>query len=219
MLYRCERCGTPFQAPKRKGRRYCSRSCASIERPGRRTGENRPCASCGQEFYVRKHRLAGAQTCSKECWQALLRTRRQTITCQNCGKVVEHSAFNARIRRFCSHECSMEARAPTIERYHNGKKARVHQNGYVSVWEPKDSIRHGWALEHRVVMEQVLGRKLKRDEHVHHINGKRADNRPENLIVLGIGEHISLTSKATQARFRKERVELAEYRKRFGPLE
>ena len=66
----------------------------------------------------------------------------------------------------------------------------VDGNGYVWLYMPAHpQAQKGCVSEHRWVMEQNLGRPLLPAEHVHHENGVRADNRPENLILLDRQNH------------------------------
>jgi hypothetical protein len=57
------------------------------------------------------------------------------------------------------------------------------KDGYIYVFTPghPDSPPRGYIMEHRLVMEKKLGRRLKQKEVVHHINGIKDDNRKSNL--------------------------------------
>lgn len=86
---------------------------------------------------------------------------------------------------------------PSGENHPNWRGGRLLcKNGYVKVYCPDHphARGRGYVWEHRLVMEQSLGRHLDPGEVVHHTNGVTDDNRLENLqLFASNGEHLAET--------------------------
>ena len=84
-------------------------------------------------------------------------------------------------------------RSLTEPRRSMGAHTVKHRQGYIMEYCPEHphcNLR-GMVMQHRLIMEEHIGRFLTRKEVVHHHNKDKQDNRIENLVLLpGLGEHI-----------------------------
>lgn len=117
-------------------------------------------------------------------------------TCDLCGHEFKtYPCYDKRNHehRFCSKACEAEFR-----RYHNTRE--TWKGGHIGITTGYQYIRiDGKDIgEHILVAEKKIGRRLKEDEVVHHINGDKTDNRPENLQVMTNSEHVKLHHPKTK---------------------
>lgn len=221
----CAGCGVSIArrasdlARLKTGRAFCSKPCRDRVGCKPRRGDYKACGLCGKVFYHR--RCYGNQRfCSRKC-QALGHTKPKVHrVCETCGKQydLKPSQALAGAGRFCSKDCKAIGQTTRHAGFdHNGRPAIIDKGGYVRVWEPNHPRSKRWygrVLYHRLIMEQALGRCLSSDEQVDHINRIKTDNRLENLQLMSAVDH-SHKTRMDQAR---DRVELEQYRARYGPL-
>ena len=94
-------------------------------------------------------------------------------------------------------EANRDFPRPSIQRekHWNWKGGRyLTTEGYIEVWMGHGKKRK----EHLIIAEKALGRKLKKGEVVHHVNGKKADNRNCNLLICTQSYHMYLHDKMSQ---------------------
>ncbi len=115
------------------------------------------------------------------------RTRAEQAVCEYCGADFLRASCHS-TQRFCSKPCACAVTKPWVARViASGRKFTG--DGYALVYRPEhpQARKDGWMREHRLVMEEKLGRPLEPHERVHHRNGVKDDNRSENLELWNVG--------------------------------
>ena len=94
----------------------------------------------------------------------------------------------------------MRRRGPKDGNEHPGWRGGkiIDKSGYVLVYAPdhQNASSGGYVREHRLVMEQKIGRVIEKHEVVHHIDNQRSNNHPDNLELFSSNaEHLAETLK------------------------
>lgn len=99
------------------------------------------------------------------------------VACRYCSTQykIKGMHFNEGRRVYCSRSCVMKANP--VKNWTSYKTGRFMKNGYVML----TLAPYTYMFEHRHVMEQYLGRKIKSEEVVHHIDHDRTNNDISNL--------------------------------------
>jgi len=109
-------------------------------------------------------------------------------SCPVCGiKRTIKSYRKGMLCRSCSQrKCTNKGRFKKQAQHPRWNGGVYIRHGYIFILSPKhpNANNHGYIRKHRLVMEKLLGRRLKNEEVVHHIDGNKKNNNPNNLMLF-----------------------------------
>lgn len=130
--------------------------------------------------------------------------------CKNCNQEYEaHPSVN---KKFCSHSCYAKSLIGKHFKWNHKRRTPVWNEGKKM---PEISGKNHWnwkggfyindsgykvfnsnavndgkkTREHRLIVEKHLGRNLKKNEHIHHIDGNKLNNDIKNLLIVNPTDH------------------------------
>jgi hypothetical protein len=181
----CLNCGKKFRKPIcriKSGRiKFCSKVCYTNSKKS----FNKICPICKKSFRVKQSQVktSRGKYCSRNCFAS-----------SEKGK---HRSFKTEFKKGYPKPINAY-KFPKREKHWNWNNGRFKTTkSYVLILKPEHPFPNhsgGYVFEHRLIIEEYLGRYLFPKEVVHHINGIRDDNRIENLKLMTDSEHKSFHS-------------------------
>lgn len=160
-----------------------------------RAAERRNCGHCKAEVKVAPSRVREFNYCNQVCYHEHRRVRktatrrdrgiprapRAVQACLECGELVSALESDVKRRGATGRFCSAKHKNQWAGRRGGAPSApigsvKMQNRGYVL-----ERTERGWEMQHRVRMAEHLGRPLRPEENVHHLNAIRSDNRLDNL--------------------------------------
>lgn len=124
------------------------------------------------------------------------------LACVICRKKFLVYGYREKTAKYCSIKCKgkFQSALPQEKQpaWKGGESINFH--GYIRL-----RYKKGYIYKHRFLMEQYLGRKLKSNEVVHHIDGDRSNNKRSNLMIFKKRLHDKFeTTRRHRTGFRKK---------------